>query len=225
VPEAYGGYAEAIGSSGRHLLTAIDEILMASHLELGDSKLEERSLRLDEIVAASVHALLPDAASARIEIDMAQAREPLSVIGDAQALRLTLRHILSNAINATGAGGKVSVGYKLDRESDGALWLDLWIGDHSIDLKTAKRSSSQTSYPIGHAYLATARGGLQFGLDIARRFMELHGGQLIIASKNDAQGEAAEEVGPVADGTAVILRLPGERLRHLPATEPMAAAD
>lgn len=209
VPEAYGGYAEAIGSSGRHLLTAIDEILMASHLELGDSELEERLLRLDEIVAATVHSLLPDAAAAKIEIDMTPAREPLSISGDAQALRLTLRHVLSNAINATRPGGKVTVEYKVNRESDGTFWLDLSVGDSSIDLTSVTRSS-QTPYPAGHAYLATARGGLQFGLDIARRFMELHGGQLIIASSGEAQGKAAENARMM-----VIMRLPGDRLREV----------
>ena len=217
VPEAYGGYAEAIGSSSRHLLTAIDEILMASHLELGDSKLEERILRLDEIVAATVHTLMPDATSAKVEIDTTEARHPICVSGDTQALRLTLRHVLSNAINTTPAGGRVELSCQIKQEDDGTSWLDLSVGDGSIDVTTAQSLQRHAAYPAGHAHLATARGGLQFGLDIARRLMELHDGHLVIVSRPRGQGPAAE-----ITSLSVILRLPGQRLRPMPAVERVA---
>jgi PAS domain S-box-containing protein len=210
VPEAYGGYAEAIGSSGRHLLTAIDEILMASHLELGESKLEEVVLHLDEIVATTVQGLTPDATAAGIDIDMAQARQPLQISGDGQALRLTLRHVLSHAITTTPSGGKVKLAYGIQQEEDGTLWLDLSIGDGSVDLATADQPQAKVSYPIGHAYLASTRG-VQFGLDIARRFMELHDGHLIIIRKTET-----EEIAVETTGMAVILRLPANRLRDVP---------
>ncbi len=105
--DKYVEYANIIGTSGRHLLAIITDILDLAKADADKLLLAEEEIDIAEVVELGAQ-IVHDMAQ-RAQIDFAcQTEEPLpSVIGDAAKLTQILVNLLSNAIKFTPPGGKV----------------------------------------------------------------------------------------------------------------------
>ena len=188
-------YLRIFRRAGSNLLSLIDDILDLSRIEAGRAELREEVLDMAELVDTVYRFLHQRAEAGGLAFSVAIPPGLSPVRGDRRALRQVLLNLLSNAIQFTPAGGRVSC--TAIREADGGLSLrvlDTGIGIDAADM-------AKVLEPFGQLDSALARqhNGAGLGLPISRALIELHGGCLELASE-------------LGQGTAATVRLPPERV-------------
>ena len=191
----YAEYARHIQQSGTHLLELINDVLDMSKLEAGRYTLEEREIRLAEVLESCLAVSAVPAEAGGVALVPA-IRLPLPRLrGDERAVRQVVLNLLSNAVKFTPDKGRVTLSAALT--PDGALEVavaDTGIGIAPAALRTIAEPFQQADNSISRRF-----GGTGLGLAISRNLMELHGGTLAVASA-------------VGRGTTVTVRFPAERV-------------
>ncbi|MDR3535437.1 MAG: ATP-binding protein [Acetobacteraceae bacterium] len=180
----YRGYAQDIRDSGTHLLGLIDELLDLARAQAGRLTIQEGLLDPSALVRTVCRVLGPEAVGAGVSLSWEAPAERWSVRGDPVRLRQVLLNLVGNAIKFTASGGTVRV--SLAVTDDGALRItvrDNGVGIAAEDLGRVMRPFEQV-----HAGRAP---GIGLGLPLSRFLVELHGGQLALAS-TPGEGTTAE---------------------------------
>jgi two-component system cell cycle sensor histidine kinase PleC len=188
----YKEYARDICEAGRHLLGLINDILDISKIESDRLELEEgvvdplemnewcRSL-FDDLVLRS-----------GVDLVLAVEGEPFLLLGDPQRLRQVMVNLVSNAIKFTPAGGRVAVCWRLVNGR-----AELTVADSGVGIDPAFLPHVFEPFRQGDAGRPVDGAGL--GLALVKRFVDLHGGTVAIASTP-------------GQGTLVTAELPAERV-------------
>jgi signal transduction histidine kinase len=185
-----------------HLTRIVDDLLDVSRVISGKIVLQRHPVDLREIVdgcvAALRHAGRTDARALTV------AGDPVFVEGDATRLEQVVSNLLDNALKYTPAGGQVAV--TLGAEDHEAV---LRVRDSGVGITPDMLPYVFDVFAQGHRSLDRPEGGLGLGLPLVKRLVELHGGQVRVASPGSAQGSEFE------------VRIP--RLTHAPAPAPGVA--
>ncbi|MCA1909764.1 MAG: PAS domain S-box protein [Magnetospirillum sp.] len=198
----YRDYARDINDSGRHLLALINDILDVARLEVGRFVMVEAELDVLEAIHASVMLVGERAKVAGLRIAEHIPDDLPKLFGDERRIKQAIANILANAVKFTPAQGRVSVSAKAN--ADG---LDIEVSDSGIGIAPGDMTKIMSPFGQAESSLARRFDGAGLGLPLARRFMDLHGGRLSIAS---APGH----------GTIVNLHFPASRLRWPEAIKP-----
>ncbi len=95
---------------GRHLLDLVNEVLDISRLQAGQMSLSLEPVQVPDIVESAVDLVKPLAAARRVGVIVSPTAADLpSVVADRQRLSQVLLNLLSNAINYSGEGGRVTI--------------------------------------------------------------------------------------------------------------------
>lgn len=200
-------YAAMINSSGRHLLTLINDILDLAKIEAGRWTLEEAEIDLCAIAEDTLQLVAWRAkdndAGLENRIDPAT---PL-LYGDARALKQILLNLLSNAVKFTPPHGRISV--FAGRGEDGTLVFgveDTGVGIAPEDIARVFESFGQGKHDI-----TLAEKGTGLGLAIVKGLARAHGGDVRLESR-------------IGRGTRVSVVIPAARVRPRAGTARQAAA-
>ena len=197
----YLEYADAIHSSGEHLLSLINDILEMSKIEANKLTLEERFFDLRAAVRWAARLLQEQASSRGVSIHVEVGSAVGDVYGDERTIRQVLLNILGNALKFTGPGGRISITGSLDSKGD----LSLAIADTGVGMSPDALEAALVPFGRGSNLKITREQGSGLGLPISKALMERHGGGLTLASER-------------GKGTVVVLRFPAWRCRprHTP---------
>ena len=188
----YGQYAGDIFRSGEHLLELISNVLDISKIEFGKTKLNEEVLDPAELVGACLATVRVQAETKKIELKSDMPHACPKIRADALRLRQIVINLLANAVKFTEAGS-VTVSLAWD-DSLTLTVTDTGIGMSQDEIAIALEPFEQVENAITKKYEGTG-----LGLPLAKRLVELHGGEMVIASTKGA-------------GTSVCVRLPAERV-------------
>jgi PAS domain S-box-containing protein len=195
IPQAqYRDYVGDIHASGVHLLALINDILDLSKIEAGKFELHPADLELPTLVEACLRLVKDRAVNGKLTLiaDLMPNLPPLHA--DERAVKQMLINLLSNATKFTPAGGRVTVGARIDGDGDYLLTVsDTGIGIDEKDIAKAMAAFSQVDSSLNRKYAGTG-----LGLPLVRLLAELHGGEMELES---APGQ----------GTTVTVRLPQKR--------------
>jgi PAS domain S-box-containing protein len=176
-PPKYREYVGDIFSSGRHLLSLINDVLDMAKIEAGKLELNPEAIDVAELAAEALRCVVPlaSAASLRLEEDVPRG---LTISADARALRQILTNLLSNAVKFTKPGGSVTIFAR--RSGDGGLS----IGVRDTGIGMTKTGIVKALQPFGQvAPRTTIEGrGTGLGLPIVKALVEAHGGIFRIES-------------------------------------------
>jgi signal transduction histidine kinase/CheY-like chemotaxis protein len=168
-------YAEAVDSSGRALLSIVDEILDSSKVESGRLELEIKSFAVVSLVESVTELLAPRAHAKGIEIACHVAEGvPAMVKGDALRLRQVLFNIAGNAIKFTERGGVSLVVTKADQG------LGFEVSDTGIGMTAEEAARIFDDYAQANGETQRRFGGTGLGLSIARRLVRLMQGDITV---------------------------------------------
>ncbi|KQO66618.1 ATP-binding protein [Methylobacterium sp. Leaf89] len=171
-------YVEAIGTSGKALLTLIDGILDFSRIEAGRLDLAAEPFDPAEIAEGVVELLAPRAQDKGIEIAVDVADDvPRLVIGDADRVRQILVNLAGNAIKFTGTGG---VGVELTH-GDGHLRIA--ISDTGPGIPQDRIPRLFEEFEQGDDSASRRHEGTGLGLAITRRLVTRMGGHVEATSR------------------------------------------
>ncbi len=187
-------YVADIHASGRHLLALINDILDLSKIEAGRMDLQVSPFALSDVVQNSV-ALSRERAT-REGIALGFEVDPnIGVIeADERMLKQVLFNLLSNALKFTGRGGHVDV-------IAHAVGDDVVVSvrDDGVGIAAADQARIFDEFQqVGTSHLQEGTG---LGLAISRRFIQLHGGGLVVESE-PGHGSTFTFTLPRTQGTA-----------------------
>jgi signal transduction histidine kinase len=178
INEKQAEYLEDIHSSGRHLLSLINDILNLSKIEAGRMDLELSRFDLGEVLHQSLSLVREPASRNRVELSLDVAPEIGDWIADERKLKQIMLNLLSNAVKFTPEGGTVSVQVRLTNAEIEIAVADTGVGIAQDHLAVIFEEFRQ----VGADYRRKAEGtGL--GLALTRKFVELHGGTMQVESE------------------------------------------
>jgi len=171
-------YVADIGTSGRHLLDLVNQILDLAKIEAGRMELEPSTFAPAETIRASLAFIRERAATHRIELAMQVPADLPVVRADERKIRQVLLNLLSNAVKFTPDGGSIGVtGHAINGELEISV-KDTGIGIRPEDQPKVFDEFQQVGRPSDRS-----REGTGLGLTLAKRFIELHGGRIWIESE------------------------------------------
>ncbi len=170
-------YLGDILSSGRHLLSLINDILDLSKIEAGRMDLELTAFDLPQAIENALILVRERAARRSIALEQVVAPDLGQVRADERKIKQVLLNLLSNAVKFTPEGGRVEVRAAL---ADGVA--EVAVADTGIGIAPEDHEAVFEEFrQVGTDY-ARKREGTGLGLALARRFVELHGGKIRIES-------------------------------------------
>jgi len=171
-------YLQDILSSGRHLLSLINDILDLAKIEAGRMELEVVDFHLPQAIDNAI--TLVRERAARRAITLAIEIDPRlgEIKGDERKVKQVLLNLLSNAIKFTPEGGHVGVQAGL---SDG--FAEVAVTDTGVGIAPEDHEAVFEEFrQVGTDY-AKKHEGTGLGLTLSRRFVELHGGKIWVKSQ------------------------------------------
>src|SRR3989441_5659818 len=171
-------YLQDILSSGRHLLSLINDILDLAKIEAGRMDLEVADFHLPQAIDNAI-TLVKERAARRAIVLQASVDSRLGEIkGDERKVKQVLLNLLSNAIKFTPEGGRVDVSASLAGDVAEISVTDTGVGIAAEDHEAVFEEFRQ----VGTDY-AKKHEGTGLGLTLSRRFVELHGGRIWVKSE------------------------------------------
>jgi GAF domain-containing protein len=171
-------YLKDILSSGRHLLSLINDILDLSKIEAGRMELERGVFSLRTALENGVTMVRERASRHGIALEVAIGDDLDAVAGDERKVKQVVYNLLSNAVKFTPDGGRVDV--RAARQ-DGAVQVtvrDTGIGIAPEDQERIFEEFSQVGRDPERS-----REGTGLGLTLSKRYVELHGGRIWVESE------------------------------------------
>jgi GAF domain-containing protein/anti-sigma regulatory factor (Ser/Thr protein kinase) len=164
-------------ASGKHLLRLINNVLDLAKIEAGRMELALSDYSVHDTVESVRSALRPLAVDKGLELLAAVPADIPLAYGDAGRITQCLMNLAGNSLKFTKAG-KVEIAVVLD---DGRLRYS--VADTGIGIPADKIESLFTEFKQTDAAIASEYGGTGLGLSITKKFVELHGGRIWVASE------------------------------------------
>jgi GAF domain-containing protein len=171
-------YLNDILSSGRHLLSLINDILDLAKIEAGRMELEAADFHLPQAIDNAL--VLVRERALRRGITLEQTIDPRlgEIKGDERKIKQVLLNLLSNAVKFTPEGGRIDV-----RATLGAGAAEISVADTGVGIAPEDHAAVFEEFrQVGTDY-ARKHEGTGLGLALARKFVELHGGTIRVESQ------------------------------------------
>ncbi len=173
----YVEYVRNIQQSGQYMLTLVGDLLDIARIEAGRLRMKPEWLDLFEECTHAIESLDAKAREQGVTFEMTGVPRDLFVHADSHAFRHMLAAVLSNAVRYNNPGGICVI-----HIGDEADWFRLSVTDTGKGM--APKLVERLLDPFTHIAEKTVEGMQEtgFGLSLVRRYMELHGGRIRIAS-------------------------------------------
>jgi GAF domain-containing protein/anti-sigma regulatory factor (Ser/Thr protein kinase) len=176
--EKQAEYTDDILSSGRHLLSLINDILDLSKIEAGRMELEITTFDLPMAIENALLLIRERASQHGIKLDRAIDDRVGDFTGDERKIKQILVNLLSNAVKFTPEGGQIKVEAIL---ADSAVIVS--ITDTGIGIAKADQETIFEEFRQASGDYAQKREGTGLGLTLTRKFVEMHGGKIWVESE------------------------------------------
>lgn len=188
-------YLGDVVDSGKHLLSLINDILDLSKVEAGKMELELSEFNLKELIDGSLVMFQEKAMKHNLKI-MAEVEEGIWAIADERKIKQVLFNLLSNAMKFTPDGGSVRITAQrvthpflpLDKEMlsevvPDADYIEITVEDNGIGISSEDQKKLFQPFQQLEAALTKKVAGTGLGLNLCRKFIELHGGRIWVESE------------------------------------------
>jgi signal transduction histidine kinase len=172
-------YIGIILTSGRHLLSLINDILDLSKIEAGRMELELTQFDVEMAVDNTVTLVRDRAARHELTLAVEVAPGLPPVVGDERKIKQILLNLLSNAVKFTPDGGRIGV--RAGRVEGGGV--EVAVSDTGIGIAPEDQAAIFEEFRQVGTDVMRKREGTGLGLALTKRFVELHGGQLRVESE------------------------------------------
>lgn len=179
-PRSAAAYREVIASmreDARRMNQLLGELLTLARADAGQELIDRESLDLATLASEIVLVLQPLAQSRAVQL-VSLAPASVTIVGDQTRLTQLLTNLVDNGLKYTSPGGTVTV--SVERESDQAV------------LRVADTGSGIADEHLPHLFerfyrvdkaRSRAEGGAGLGLAICQWIVQVHGGDITVASE------------------------------------------
>ena len=177
-------YVQVINSSGRSLMTIINDILDLSKIEAGKLDLEMVEMRLSDVVRDVVVLFHERAAQKGLEITGYVSPDlEDNIVSDPVRLRQIIGNLVSNAVKFTESG-HVAVTVERTSLSGDRQGVRIVVADTGIGIPEEKLATIFEAFSQADQSTTRKFGGTGLGLAICRRLAEAYGGTLVAESRS-----------------------------------------
>ena len=184
-------YLEKISTSGKHLLSLINDVLDMSRIESGSVKIEKTNVHLPDILE-DLKTIILEGVRAKQQKLLIKMQDVVheDIITDKLRLTQVLLNIISNAVKFTPVGGTIHIlveekasqkaGYAVYSFciKDNGIGMSKEFQEHVFDLFARERTVTESGIT-----------GTGLGMAITKKIVDLMGGMIHLTSK---QGEGSE---------------------------------
>jgi PAS domain S-box-containing protein len=199
--EQQRGFIGDIFSSGKHLLSLINDILDLSKVEAGKMILDLESVPIPSLFVNSLSIIREKAADRHIHLEMQVAEDLGAIQADARKVKQIVYNLLSNAVKFTVDGGNVTLrARRVPRAAVGQL-AGVWAGrtfsiadsafTEFLEVSVADSGIGISAEGLEHLFkpfsqidsgLSRKFEGTGLGLAMVKILTELHGGVVAVES-------------------------------------------
>jgi len=195
-PEKREAYLATLERETARLSNLIEGLLTLSRLEQERQTMNLVGLDLNALINEYVADRLLLAQNRGLALAFNAASELPAVQADASLLGQALSILLTNAINYTAAGGRVTVSTQLRQSGDGR-WVGFAVSDTGPGIPPEERGQLFTRFFRGKSGRGSGIPGTGLGLAIVREIVDRHQGRIEVESE-----------GVLGKGTTFTVRLP-----------------
>src|SRR5262249_4517127 len=171
-------YLQDILGSGRHLLSLINDILDLSKVEAGRLELELGRFHLPTTLDNALTLIRERATRHGIALDVAVDSGVGGIVADERKVKQILLNLLSNAVKFTPAGGRIGVTATATEEA-----ITISVSDTGVGIAPEDQAAIFEEFRQVGRDDARKQEGTGLGLTLAKKFVELHGGQIGVQSQ------------------------------------------
>ena len=196
------GFIGDIFSSGKHLLSLINDILDLSKVEAGKMTLDLEPVQISSMFANSLSIIREKAAARNIRLVMDAPKELGSIRGDARKVKQIVYNLLSNAVKFTSEQGEVTLrASRVGREDVGQIsettmgrsfplvdnefneFLRITVTDSGMGISPDGLERLFKPFSQIDSGLARKFEGTGLGLAMVKLLADLHGGAVAVESE------------------------------------------
>ena len=178
VNEKQAEYLQDILSSGRHLLSLINDILDLSKVEAGRLELELGGFHLPTALDNVLTLVRGRATRHGITLTQTVDERLGDIVADERKVKQILVNLLSNAVKFTPEGGRVGLSATA---ADGGLTIA--VTDTGVGIAPEDQAAIFEEFRQVGLDEARRQEGTGLGLTLAKKFVELHGGRIWVQSQ------------------------------------------
>jgi PAS domain S-box len=167
-----------ISTSGKHLLSLINNVLDLSKIEAGKMELHPEGFPVEEVILEVKQLMASLANKKNIKINYSSDEDVGKVFADKTKIKQILYNLLSNAVKFTPEGGTIDVKVENAGKMVRFSVQDSGIGISSEDMKKLFTPFTQLDSAANRQY-----EGSGLGLTLVKKFVELHNGKLEVESE------------------------------------------
>jgi len=227
------GQLDSIVTSGKHLLSVINDILDLSKIEASKLVLEQKEFNLGDLLR-SVFAVIGESARAKgLQFVVSVSDVPHALRGDPTRLSQALVNYLGNAVKFTDHG-RITLAGKVLEETAADYLLRFDVIDTGIGIAHEQQANLFTAFEQADNTTNRKYGGTGLGLAINQHIAQLMGGQVGVESTLDqgsdfwltvrlgkGQPSAADLAPPTERAEEVLRRAYGGKLILVAEDEPI----
>ena len=191
-------YVNNVLTSGKHLLSLINQILDMAKVEAGKMKLSLTNLNM-KLLLNDISMLVADMVSKKKLIMSLEIAENLPDIeADELKVKEIVYNLISNAVKFTPEGRKIGMrARKVDSEIEVTVW-DTGVGIAPENMEKIFEGFFRVDTPYSRVTEGTG-----LGLPLSKKLVELHGGDFSVQSKGLDQGTSVRFTLPVVSKKVV----------------------
>ncbi len=183
IPDKAVSAVDYIYESSVGMIKLVNSLLSVSRLEKGQVELKIQDISIESIVENCIQDIQLVAKDKGLYLKYVKPTNPLPTIkGDPDKLKEVFNNIINNAVLYTPKGG-VTISLKNKKNS-----ILIQIKDTGIGIEKEDLSKIFKSFSRGKGGVEIYTQGTGLGLYVAKNFLEMHNGKLIVASKGKNKG-------------------------------------
>ncbi len=223
-------YLNDILSSGKHLLSLVQDILDLSKVETGKMELELSRINIVGLLRGSLSMIKESAMKHGIRLNVEVKDVPETMIADERKIKQIVFNLLSNAVKFTDDGGSIHITADvvdgqwlrenvppvfreemLEIMEDGhASYLMVSVTDTGIGIKQESLKKIFDPFQQEDDSISRKYKGTGLGLSLSKKLVELHKGVIWVESE-PGKGSTFSFVLPIVEETEAIMSLMKDR--------------
>ena len=176
-------YIKTLKSSGKHLLTLVNDVLDYNKMESGKTVFEQTQFNLSYFLDEIMRLYSFRSKAKHLSFDIIKASNlPDEVIGDPTRLNQILSNLLSNALKFTNQGSITVLIKELERTGNQSK-MEFTVTDTGIGIPKNRHSLIFDRFAQASPDTTRRFGGTGLGLAICKKLIELQGGTITVESE------------------------------------------
>lgn len=180
------------------LVRLVDDLFDVSRFLRGQLRVDSDPVDLRSVVDLAIHTVAPIVEQSQHDLSFLRPDEPIYVMGDDVRLTQVVSNLLTNAVRYTPRCGRIRVLMDVDGNE-----ARIKVCDNGIGVAAETREQIFDLFTQANPSQTRDHGGLGLGLAIVRQILEIHHGNVTVASDGPGRGSCFTVTLPLAPADVV----------------------